>query len=146
MNGYIIVWCGHEGLERIVGLFTETEAVERMTRFRKAEFKTTHYVAPPEDDKYDEDHPHFKLRQQWTVEDGFEDQLDRRVTRLERSITRDDFPNMSEEEFKHQVHLRSYEFRFKQLVDRFCVQKIDATGAGCACTKLGVPAGEYVLY
>ena len=146
MDNFIIVWCGHEGLEKIVGLFAEAEAVERMKRYRKAEFKTTHYVAPPEDDKYDEDHPHFKLRQQWTVEDGFEDQLDRQVTKRERSITREDFPKMSEEDFKHQVHVRSYEFRFKQLVDRFCVMKIDTTGAECVCGKLGVSASELVLY
>lgn len=146
MEGFIIVWCGYEGLEKIVGLFTEEEAVERMKRFRKAEFKTTHYVPSPEDDEYDEEHPHFKLRQQWTVEDDFQDKFDRQVTNRERSITREDFPKMSEDEFQHQVHLRSHEFRFKQLVDRFCVMKIDTTGAKCVCGKLGVSASELVLY
>jgi hypothetical protein len=153
MQGFIITWCGYEGVEVIVGLFTEEEAVERMTRFRKAEFKTTHYIPRPEDwnvgTKTEEDYenePHYQTMDKWTEEDRLQERLDRSLDRDRHEITPEDFPNMSTEEFEHQVYLRSKEFKLKQMVNRFCVMEIDATGAECACTKLGVPADEYVLY
>jgi hypothetical protein len=157
MQGFIIVWCGYEGIEKIVGLFTEEEAVERMTRFRKAEFKTTHYHPLPEDwdilDKTEKDcenEKHFQTMGEWTAEDNLQDKFDSELRYARRDgrtpITREDFPNMSEEEFEHQVYLRSTERRIKEFTDRFCVMEIGATGATCACTKLGVPASEYVIY
>ena len=157
MQGFIIVWCGHEGLEQMIGLFTEAEAVERMTRFRKAEFKTTRYHPLPEDwdtvKKTQEDcekEPHFQTMQEWTTEDRLQDRFDSqmRYARRDRkhTITSEDFPNMSEDEIKHQIYLRSEERRFKEYTDRFCVQKIDTAGAECVCTTLGVPASQGILY
>ena len=154
MEGFIIVWCGHEGLEQIVGLFTKAEAVERMTRFRKAEVKTTHYHPLPEDwrsikrtQEDCENEPHFQTIKEWTEEDRLQDKFDSQMSYArEDSITPEDFPDMSEDEFKQQVYLRSKERRYKEYTDRFCVQEIDATGAECVCTTLGVPASQGILY
>lgn len=32
MEGYLIVECGHEGIDSIVGLFTKEEAIVKSTR------------------------------------------------------------------------------------------------------------------
>jgi hypothetical protein len=154
MQGFIIVWCGYEGLEKVVGLFTEEEAVERMKRFRKAEFKTTYYVPLPEDwdilTKTNEDYEkedHTKLYDKWTTEDHFQDKLDDQIRYArDDKITREDFPDMSDEDFEYQVHLRSKEYRLQKFTDRFCVMEIDTSGAECVCVKLGVPASEGWLY
>jgi len=153
VDGHLIAWCGYEGIEVIVGLFTEEEAVERMTRFRKGEFKTTHYIPRPADwdavTKTEEDYenePHYQSMDKWTEEDRLQEKLDRALDRDRREIALEEFPDLSPEEFEHQVYLRSKEFKLKQMVNRFCVMEIDATGAECACTKLGVPASEGVLY
>ena len=118
MEGYLIVGCGHEGIDIIVGLFSKKEAVEKMTFLRNpARLVRSYYDDamllrddPPEDTP-------VKNRFDMTAEEEAVCDKERMEDRI--------------------AHMKS---------EQFCVQRINRDGSKCVCGELGFELKEQWLY